>query len=98
MILDIRTSSWGISRVKVPSSKGAMVHFAVSYEGSLRLIDPRQGAVIAEETCSTAFTNDNDPPTMNELLEDECALLNEGLKANAAACARWYRQRALGLP
>jgi hypothetical protein len=98
LILDISTSNWGIRSVKAPNAKGQLVHFAVAYEGSLRLIDPRQRAVIAEATCLTQFTNGDAPPTVNELLEDDCALLNEGLKANAEACASWYRKTALGLP
>ena len=78
LILDIRTSRWGIHSVKGPSTTGP-VHFAVGYDGSLRLIDARKRAVVAAATCSVQFSNGDDPPAITELLEDDCALLDKGL-------------------
>ena len=83
LILDIRTSRWGIHRIKAPSPNG-QVHFAVGYDGSLRLIDARKRAVVAEATCSVQFSNGDDPPTITELLEDDCALLDKGLMLSVA--------------
>ena len=45
LILDIRTSKWGIHRVEAPSTRGE-VHFAVGYQGWLRLIDECSGAAL----------------------------------------------------
>jgi hypothetical protein len=95
LILDIRTSKWGIHRIKAPSPHNK-VHFAVGYEGSVRLIDARKRAVIAEGTCSIQFSNGDDPPTITELLEDDCALLDKGLALDAATCTRRHLE-TLGL-
>ena len=95
LILDIRTSKWGVHRVAAESRRA--VHFAAGYEGTLRLIDARRRAVVAEATCAIQFSNDDDPPTLNELFEDDCALLKKGLTLSAQTCARRFRTRALGL-
>jgi hypothetical protein len=95
LIVDIRTARWGIHRINVPSKNG-LVHFAAGYDGSLRLIDARKRAVVAEATCSVQFSNGDDPPTIRELLEDDCALLDKGLMLSAQTCARRLRE-ALGL-
>jgi len=95
LILDIRTSRWGIHRIEAPSPN-KLVHFAVGYDGSIRLIDARTRAVIAESTCSVQYSNGDDPPTMNELLEDDCALLDKGLALSADTCVKRHL-RALRL-
>jgi hypothetical protein len=96
LILDVRTSKWGIHRVGT-ESRGHEVHFAAGYEGSLRLIDARRSTVVAEASCAIQFSNDDDPPTLNELFEDECALLKKGVTLSAQTCAKRLRSRALGL-
>jgi len=73
------------------------VHFAAGYEGTLRLIDARRRAVVAEATCAIQFSNDGDPPTLNELFDDDCALLRKGISLSAQTCAKRLRTRALGL-
>lgn len=95
LILDVRTSRWGIHRINAASVRGE-VHFAVLYEGSLRLIDARKQAVIAEATCSVQFSNKEEPPTITELLEDDCELLGTGLALTSETCTRRLRA-ALGL-
>jgi hypothetical protein len=95
LILDIRTSRWGIHGVKAQSPKGK-VHFAAGYDGSLRLIDARKRAVVAEASCSVQFSNGDAPPTITELLEDDCALLDKGLMLSAQTCTKRLRE-ALGL-
>jgi hypothetical protein len=97
LVLDIRTTRWGIHRVEAESARG-LVHFAAAYEGSLQLIDARKSAVVAEGTCSIQFSNGGDPPTIRELLEDDCALLDKGLALSAATCAKRLLTKALGLP
>jgi len=95
LILDIRTFKWGIHRVEAPNAR-VRVHFAVGYEGALRLIDARKGAVIVDTTCSIQFSNGDDPPTINELFADDCALLDKGLTLSAATCVKRHGA-ALGL-
>jgi hypothetical protein len=91
LILDIRTTRWGIHRINAPSTRGE-VHFAVGYDGTLRLIDARTRAVVAETACSVQFSNGEDPPTITELLEDDCTLLDKGLMLSATTCARRLRE------
>jgi hypothetical protein len=96
LILDIRTAKWGIHQVNNKPSPNGLVRFAVGYEGTVRLIDARTRAVIAQGTCEIQFTNGNDPPTLAELVADDCALLDRGLTLSAATCAKRHRA-ALGL-
>jgi len=95
LILDIRTSRWGIHRINAASVRGE-VHFAVLYEGALRLIDARKQSVVAEASCSVQYSNGEDPPTIRELLEDDCALLNKGLELTSETCTKRLRA-ALGV-
>jgi hypothetical protein len=95
LILDIRTTRWGIHRIKT-SSSDTKVRFAVGYDGSVRLIDARTRAVIADADCSVQFSNGDDPPTITELLEDDCALLDKGLALSAETCVKRHRA-SLGL-
>jgi hypothetical protein len=95
LILDIRTSNWGVHQVHALSPNG-LVHFAVNYEGAVRLIDARTRAVVAAGTCAVKFSNGNDPPTLAELVADDCALLEKGFTLSAATCAKRHRA-ALGL-
>lgn len=95
LILDIRTSKWGIHRIEAPSRWGE-VHFAVGYAGWLRLIDSRTRTVVVETTCSVQFSNGNAPPILNELFADDCALLDKGLAVTSETCTKRLRA-ALGL-
>jgi hypothetical protein len=95
LILDIRTSKWGIHRIEAKSRWGE-VHFAVGYAGWLRLIDTRSRTVIVETTCSVQFSNGDDPPILNELFADDCALLDKGLELTSETCTKRLRA-ALGL-
>jgi hypothetical protein len=97
LVLDIRTTRWGIHRVEAESSRG-LVHFASAYEGTVQLIDARKSTVVAEGTCSIQFSNGDNPPTIRELLEDDCALLDKGLALSATTCAKRFLTKALGLP
>ena len=96
LILDIRTSKWGIHRVEAESSARRFISPPAT-RGRSRLIDARRRAVVAEATCAIQFSNEDDPPTLNELFEDDCALLKKGLTLSAQTCAKRYRTRALGL-
>jgi len=95
LILDIRTSKWGIRRV-APQDDSRKVHFAAVYEGTVRLIDARKRAVIVESTCWIQYSNGGDQLTITELLADDCALLDKGLTLSANTCAQRHRA-ALGL-
>lgn len=90
LILDVRTSKWGIHQVRA-RSPNSLVHFAVGYEGTVRLIDARRRAVIAEGRCEVQFSNEGDLPTLAELVADDCALLDKGLTLSAQTCAKRHR-------
>jgi hypothetical protein len=96
LILDVRTSKWGIRRVEAPSARGE-VHFAAFYEGAFALIDARKGAVVAEATCAVQFRDGEGAPTLNELFEDDCARLRKGIALSAHTCAERYHTKVLGL-
>jgi hypothetical protein len=98
LIVDIRTSRWGITSVPPKNPRSPLpIRFASFYQGSLTLIDARKGAVIAEASCAIQFSNGDDPPTLNELFEDDCALLRKGITLSAQTCSKLYRTRLLGV-
>lgn len=96
LILDIRTSQWGVTRSYL-NNPNDQRHFGIFYEGTLRLIDARQKAVIAEANCTSDPVNAPGMPTFEELMEDHAALLKIELATTAEYCSDDYRKRVLGL-
>lgn len=80
-ILDIKTLNWMFNYYPTDWS-----HYRVTYQARLRLIDTASKDVIAETMCSSVQGDDENPPTKDDLLENEAALLKDYLEKASQAC------------
>jgi hypothetical protein len=90
VVLDVRTTRWGVS----PTSA---TRYAIFYEGSLKLIDTRRRAIIAEGTCAVRPDHQPDDPSYDALMWNDATILKEKLPNVIQACVDHYRTRVLGL-
>jgi hypothetical protein len=94
LIIDVRTTRWGI---RVTRESNALW---LEYLGTMRLIDGRSGAVLAEGTCATPGPGSDDefPALQTENLATDAWLLKQELWVLANRCATRYLTRVLRLP
>jgi hypothetical protein len=90
LVLEVRTSRWGFH----PTSIG---HYGVSYDGSMRLIDTRARAVLAEGICTSHPLGDDSAPSYDQLVANEGALVRSLVAGVTEFCLHDYRTRILGL-
>jgi hypothetical protein len=90
LVLDMRTTRWGLS----PTSA---TRYAIFYESSLRLIDTRRRAIIAEGTCAVRPDHQPDDPSYDALMWNAATILKEKLLKMIQLCVDDYRTRVLGL-
>ncbi|HEY5089040.1 MAG TPA: hypothetical protein VIK30_03680 [Polyangia bacterium] len=92
LIIDVRTARWGLRSTREYNS------LYLDYVGTLRLIDGRSGAVLAEGSCSTPGPGSDDqfPVLAPENLADGW-LLKQELWVAANRCANHYLARVLRL-
>lgn len=91
-VLDVRTLNWGF--VYYPSKWD---RYRVPYSAQLRLIDRRTGAVVAETGCASMQGDDANPPSKDELLADEAALLKTYMANIVTACSDVFAREVLAL-
>lgn len=80
-LLDIKTINWMFSYYPTD-----WTHYRVIYNARLRLIDTKTSRVIAETMCQTVQGDDNNPPTHDQLLENNASLLKDYLSKGASQC------------
>lgn len=80
-LLDVKTINWMFSYYPTD-----WTHYRVIYNARLRLIDTRTSKVIAETMCQTVQGDDNNPPTHDQLLENNASLLKDYLSKGASQC------------
>ena len=80
-IVDVKTLNWMFNYY--PSNWS---HYRVSYSARVRLIDAARKSVVAESACQTVQGDDAKPPTKDDLLKANAALLKAYLQKGAAAC------------
>lgn len=90
LLLEVRTNAWGFKPVRI----GA---YGVTYEGTLRLIDTRSKALIAEGQCTSLPVDSSEAPSYEQMQAQEAALLKEMLRGLEQYCTDDYRKRILGL-
>lgn len=90
LLLEVQTSRWGFQAVR-------FAHYGTFYEGTLRLIDLRTKAVMAEGTCVSYPTDTPDAPILEALFSDHARILKEQLNVLESFCTDDYRTRILGL-
>lgn len=80
-ILDVKTMNWMFNYY--PSDWN---HYIVTYNARMRLIDANEGKVIAETMCSSAQGDDENPPTEEDLLNNNAELLKLYLDKASTVC------------
>ncbi|GAB1261433.1 hypothetical protein [Aurantivibrio plasticivorans] len=80
-ILDYKTFGWMFGYYPADWS-----HYRVGYSGRLRVVDAAEKKVIAETLCSAGEGDDENPPTKDDLLENNAQLLKDYLQKAADNC------------
>ena len=80
-IVDVKTFNWMFNYY--PAN---WTHYRVTYSARLRLVDTAKKVVVAESACQTVQGDDAKPPSKEDLLNANAALLKSYLQKGAAAC------------
>jgi len=91
-LLDVKTMSWMFGYYP-----GNWSHYRVLYNARIRLIDASTKDVLAESMCKAAPVDDQNPPTRDQLLENEAALLKQYLDKATTDCVEVLSTQVLGL-
>jgi hypothetical protein len=91
-VLDVQTVNW--SFLYRPN----LTHYRVMYSVKVRLIETREPKLLAEAFCYRKDDDDKNPPTHDELLADDAALLKARLHDHAAECVGELTDKLLGVP
>jgi hypothetical protein len=90
LVLEIGTSDWGFR----PTGLG---RYGVTYDGTVRLVDTRRRAVVAEGVCSSHPLPSQGAPDHDQLLKNHGAALKELVQSISEFCLRDYRMRIFGI-
>ncbi|GLQ93027.1 hypothetical protein GCM10007901_19780 [Dyella acidisoli] len=92
LLLDARTFAWQF--VYYPTDWS---HYRVNYVAKARLIDVPKKKVVAQAMCQTTQGDDKKPPTKDQLLANQAALLKEYLDKARLACDDLLSKELFGL-
>jgi hypothetical protein len=91
-LVDVKTFNWMFNYYPTD-----WAHYRVTYSARARLIDTSTRQVVAETMCQSVQGDDKNPPTKDQLLEKEAALLKDYLRKAAAGCVEALSQQMLRL-
>jgi len=91
-LVDVKTFTWMFNYY--PSNWS---HYRVTYSARARLIETSTRQVVAETMCQSVQGDDKNPPTKEQLLEKETALLKDYLRKAAAGCIDVLSKQMLSL-
>ena len=80
-LVDVKTLGWMFNYYPTDWS-----HYKVTYSARFRLIESSTKKMIAETLCQSVQGDDKNPPTKDQLLENQAKLLKEHLDKAASAC------------
>ena len=89
-VLDVQTVNW--SFLYRPN----LTHYRVLYSVKVRLIETHGAKLLAEAFCYRKDDDDKNPPTHEELLANQAALLKTRLHDHAVECAGELTNKLLG--
>lgn len=92
-LLDIKTFGWMFSYYPTD-----WAHYRVTYSARLRLIETSSKRVVAETLCSGVQGDDQNPPSKDQLLENQAALLKTYFDRAADNCVQLLARDILQLP
>lgn len=90
LLLDVKTYAW--SYVYYPTKWGS---YRVNVDANVRLLDGKNGDVIAQQTCKIDPTDPNNPPSLDALRANQSALLKQLLSKAADTCVGNVEQQVL---
>ena len=91
-LVDVKTFAWMFNYYPNDWS-----HYRVTYTARFRLIETSTRKVVAETMCTTVQGDDKNPPTKDQLLEKEAALLKEYLHKAVGGCTEVLSRQILSL-
>jgi hypothetical protein len=90
VVLDVRTINWSFAYF--PTSWG---RYRVMYSARLRLVDVKNGKVLAEGGCSRVPTQTDGAPSYGELMANSAARLKQELRIAAEHCISEFKAKTL---
>ncbi|KMW47357.1 hypothetical protein AC240_11005, partial [Ralstonia sp. MD27] len=72
-------------------------HYRVTYAARLRLIETSSKQILAESMCSGVQGDDNNPPSKDQLLDNQATLLKKYLDQAANGCVEAFARDVLVL-
>jgi hypothetical protein len=91
-LVDVKTVQWMFNYYP-----GDWSHYRVTYGARVRLIETSTRQVLAETLCQAVQGDDKQPPTKEQLLDNQAALLKEYLRRAATGCVDVLSRELLGL-
>jgi hypothetical protein len=91
-LVDVKTFNWMFNYYPNDWS-----HYRVTYSARARLIETSTRQVVAETMCQSVQGDDKNPPTKEQLLEKEAALLKDYLRKAADGCVEALSKQMLSL-
>jgi len=91
-LVDVKTFNWMFNYY--PSDWS---HYRVTYVARARLIEASTQQVVAETACQAVQGDDKNPPTKEQLLDKQAALLKDYLRKAAAGCVEVLSKQMLSL-
>jgi hypothetical protein len=92
LVLDVRTINW--SFVYFPTAWGK---YRVIYSARMRLVDAKDGKVLAEGGCQRVPEHSPDAPSYDELVVNSAARLKHELRTAADFCISEFKAKTLAL-
>jgi hypothetical protein len=92
LVLDVRTLNW--SFVYYPTSWGK---YRVIYSARLRLVDVKNGTVLAEGGCARVPAQSDGAPSYGELIANSAARLKQELRIAAEHCISEFKSKTLAV-
>lgn len=92
-LLDVKTFGWMFSYYPTDWAR-----YKVTYSARLRLIETSNKRVVAETLCRGAQGDDQNPPTKDQLLENQAALLKTYFDRAADSCVQLLARDVMQLP
>lgn len=92
LIIDVKTINWMYSYYP---SKWDKYH--VFYAARLRVLDGKTGSLVAQAICKGDPTDQNNPPTRDQLLANDGELLKNLLQKAGDSCVKVYEKQILNV-
>lgn len=90
LVLDVRTINWSFSYF--PTAWGK---YRVMYSARVRLVDAKNGTLLAEGGCARVPTQTDGAPSYGELMANAAARLKEELRIAAEHCVSEFKSKTL---